>query len=228
MELSAAMLTYLRGIYHKKEAKKNTEQTTPKNHDPVPIVSVSEENPQSSGNGNNYDVNKIREIVRPAAYTSEVGEAFRPLVHVGIVNTAYAISILYVIADTVVHTMSINQKLQNDKKFEHLSNDQKNTNTIVNCVDKAVWHTFASMIFPAASVHTIVKFSGKGYLYGMKKMLPQVLNAIKYTRVGSVATGLLAIPFIIHPLDHLTDYAMDNSMRKLYQERIISLDYLKD
>lgn len=211
MELSAAMLTYLRGIYHKKETKKN--------YDPVAVS----ESPQSSGNSN-YDINKIREIVRPAAYTSEVGEAFRPLIHVGIVNTAYAISILYVIADTIVHTMSVNQKLQNDKKFEHLSKDQKNTNTIVNCIDKAVWHTFASMVFPAASVHTIVKFSGKGYLYGMKKLFPQVLNAVKYTRVGSVATGLLAIPFIIHPLDHLTDYAMDNSMRKLYQERIILLD----
>ena len=120
--------------------------------------------------------------------------------------------------------MSVNNKLQNDKKFEHFGKDEKNIHTMVNCADKAVWHTFASMVFPAASVHTIVKFSGKGYLYGMKKVFPQILNAVKYTRVGSVATGLLAIPFIIHPLDHLTDYAMDNSMRKLYREKIISLD----
>ena len=169
-------------------------------------------------------INQIRTLARPLAYTSEVGEAFRPIIPRAIVNTAYAISIGYVLADTAFHTRSVYKKLYNDMKYQHLNNDERSKQLAINCVDKTVWHTFASMVLPALTVHTVVKFSGKSYSYGASKFIPHVINAAKYARVGSVGTGLLIIPFIIHPLDHLTDYVMDNTLlRKWYHDYLISI-----
>jgi fission process protein 1 len=168
-----------------------------------------------------FDANKVREYARPLAYTSEVGEAFRPLIYRSIVNTAYGISIGYVIGDTAFHIMKLRQKLQTDPKFDKLDQNEQTKLIAINGIDKAVWHSFASMVLPALSVHTIVKYSGKSYLFGMNKLFPHILNAVKFTRVGSVATGLLAIPFIIHPLDHATDFVMDRTLRTVYSDKLI-------
>lgn len=162
--------------------------------------------------------------LRPTAYASEVGESFRPVVKSWMVNTAYALSIGYVCADTGFHTYNVHNEL----KKQNLSNDQIIKQTAINFCDKAVWHTFASMVLPAVTVHAVVKYSGKTLNYGFNRssyMTTKHITSIgKYSRIGSVFMGLISIPIIIHPLDHLTDYLMDNTIRKFYNEKLVKLD----
>lgn len=161
--------------------------------------------------------------LRPTAYASEVGESFRPVVKPWLVNMAYALSIGYVCADTAFHTYNVHSTL----KKQSLPNDQIVKQTAINFGDKAVWHTFASMVLPAVTVHSVVKYSGKTINYGLNRssyMTTKHLASIgRYSRIGSVFMGLASIPFIIHPLDHLTDYVMDNTVRKLYGKQLVTV-----
>lgn len=167
---------------------------------------------------------------RPLAYASEVGESFRPIVPRWIVNSAYGISIGYVIVDTMIHTYNVNQILKNR------NNSQSQKHLAINFIDKAIWHTFASMILPAVTIHSIVKYSGICLKHELDHMsffkitnpfndeaikAKNIAQIAKYSRWGSVFIGLASIPFIIHPLDHLTDYVMDKTMRQLYPGQLI-------
>ena len=80
--------------------------------------------------------------------------------------------------------------------------------------DTFTWHIFASMLLPAFTIHAIVNNSKKLFT----KMNLKNTSTIK--KYGPSAIGLSSIPLIIHPLDHLTDYAMDNSLRKIYGEKL--------
>lgn len=151
-------------------------------------------------------------IARPLAYTSEVGEAFRPLAHPYAIRAAYGLSIGYVIVDTCIHIASVHKQTENQSNQMEL--------TIINGTDKAIWHTFASMIFPAITVHTIVKYSA----LIINKTLHQTPQIMKASSLLSVAIGLCSIPLIIHPLDHLTDYLMDNTIRRFYNDKLVNVN----
>lgn len=135
------------------------------------------------------------------AYTSEVGESFRPIIPKFIVNASYGASIFYVGADVYIHT---NEMINNNKPKKEI---------ILKTSDRIVWHSFASMILPAFFIHSIVKYSNKG--------INKINFMNKYPRGKSLMPtfiGLISIPFIIHPIDHLTDWSMDNSVRKFYDK----------
>jgi fission process protein 1 len=147
---------------------------------------------------------------RPFAYTSEVGEAFRPVIPRFLVNTAYGISIAYCFVDTGV-------KLNNMKHEPHIEIMKK-------ACDMVVWHGFASMILPALTIHTVVKKS-KAYINYLDRETFSTLSA-KYNKTPPsnfvkvkpfipTAIGLSIIPFIIHPIDKSVDYVM-NFIRPFY------------
>jgi fission process protein 1 len=136
---------------------------------------------------------------RPLAYASEMGESVRPLVPVALVRLLYGVSWGYVILDTSLKTYSVK--------------DQPTNIMTTYAMDTAIWHTFASMALPAFTIHSIVKYSGK--------ILQKFVNpASKIGRFGPTFFGMASIPFIIHPLDHFTDWAMDNSLRKIYGHKM--------
>ena len=86
---------------------------------------------------------------RPLAYASEVGESFRPVIPTWTVNSMYGLSIGYCFADAGVKLYKIKDKPKND--------------IIKKGGDLFVWHFFASMAFPALTIHTIVT-DGPKYL----------------------------------------------------------------
>lgn len=156
---------------------------------------------------------------RYLAYASEVGESFRPVIHKYIVNFAYAASIFYVLADIGVHT----HKMIEEKK--------PNKEIAIKITDLSIWHSFASMILPAFTVHSIVKYCDKGVsvfnMYRDRKLVqykcgipkPEMFNYRSRVQAWiPTMIALACIPFIIHPIDHATDFAMDHSIRKLYKE----------
>lgn len=140
---------------------------------------------------------------RPFAYTSEVGEAFRPVIPRFLVNTAYGVSIAYCFVDTGV-------KLNNMKHEPH-------TEIMKKACDMVVWHGFASMILPALTIHTVVKKSKTfiNYLDNNNNTKMQTSKFVKIKPFVPTAIGLSIIPFIIHPIDKSVDFVM-NFIRPFY------------
>lgn len=142
---------------------------------------------------------------RPLAYASEVGESLRPVTPGFFVKSMYGLSIGYVLFDTAIKTI-----------------EQPKNKRMITCSDTLIFHTFASMLLPAVIIHKIVAYSGKALNHPSidkskifsRMMSPSNLSTFK--RFTPVALGLLSIPFIIHPIDHGTEYVMDRTVRKLY------------
>lgn len=144
-------------------------------------------------------MNSIMNTGRPLAYASELGESARPLVPSWVVRSLYGISWGYVIMDTVVKTYSV--KDQGKEKMSYYA------------LDQVIWHSFASMMLPSITIHTIVKYSGK--------MINKMVKPNTFVgRYGATILGLSSIPFIIHPFDRLTDYLMDKSYRKCFSNKL--------
>lgn len=73
---------------------------------------------------------------------------------------------------------------------------------ITTAFDNILWHGIASIAVPSFTIHSIVKITRK---FSTKRIMPPVL-------------GLAAIPFIVIPIDHGTDYLMDNYIRPYYSK----------
>jgi hypothetical protein len=144
----------------------------------------------------------IMKYMRPLAYASEVGESFRRVTSPAFVYSTYGLSFAYVIGDTVLKTYAVKHHGQ-EKMW-------------IKCLDTAVWHFSASIALSGLTVHSIVKYSDKF----VKKMYGDVVKTSK-VRFVPVMLGLSSIPFIIHPIDNFTDWWMDNSIRKLYDDKLI-------
>lgn len=125
---------------------------------------------------------------RYLAYTSDVGEAFRPIVPPAIVTAAYGISWLYLGLDVGYEGY----------KSVHAGMDNAVVATTV--VKRGVFQSLASMAFPMMTIHSIVKYSA----YGFKN----VKNA-KVKAWGPTLLGLGIVPFLPYifdePIEHIVD-----------------------
>lgn len=150
------------------------------------------------------------------AYVSEVGESLRPIIPRAAVNTGYAISGAYVLAETALY----------GKRLYAEKDALMKTKTI----DRGIWHTFASMAFPALAVNRTVhtsKWVFKGMIGHLDKKESGLWKTNLYhlrrpiIRFGPTLVAMSIIPFIIHPIDDAVDYCMDKSIRQLYFKRCI-------
>ncbi len=154
----------------------------------------------------------------------------------------YALSWLYVIADTGLQTYSFHTELlastQQTAMYRSLSATQHNEKLgsglftlvlvlvlelAVDCyhsliaaykfADTFAWHSIASMALPALTVNRTVHFTSKV----CAKYLPQ------FPRVARFAPAVVAlsmIPFVIHPIDHATDWVFDRTVRQWYSDKL--------
>ena len=144
-------------------------------------------------------LNNLMIAGRPLAYASELGESVRPLVPKLLVKSLYGISWGYIILDTIAKTYSVRDQGREKMSFY--------------ATDLFIWHGLASMMLPALTIHSIVKFSGR--------VIKKFANPIsKLGKIVPTIFGLASIPFIIHPLDHATDIGMDLTLRKLYSHKM--------
>lgn len=118
---------------------------------------------------------------RYVAYTSDIGESFRPIAHPYLVRGAYAVSWAYLIGD-VTHegwkAHKRNQRLLNPEADQHMQalvdggpEKQNIMQTPVKipaiedwkavAAQRAVFQGIASMGLPAFTIHSIVRYSGK-------------------------------------------------------------------
>lgn len=75
------------------------------------------------------------------------------------------------------------------------------------------WHTSASLVVPSITIHTFVNTVSKIPVF--KTQIPGTKEKILKSVPSILGLGL--IPFIIHPIDHGTDYVMDKFIRPFYK-----------
>ncbi|CEG80651.1 hypothetical protein RMATCC62417_14954 [Rhizopus microsporus] len=125
---------------------------------------------------------------RYLAYTSDVGEAFRPIAHPAIVTAAYGISWAYLGLDVGYEGY----------KAHHAGEDNAAIATTV--VKRGVFQSLASMAFPMLTIHSVVKYSA----YGFKNVKSPKIKAW-----GPTVLGLGVIPFLPfifdEPIEHIVD-----------------------
>lgn len=155
---------------------------------------------------------------RYLAFTSEVGEAFRPVAHPRIVTTAYGISWAYIVGDVAYEAWKahLHQKglfvpgLKPWDPLPVLTEEQKEANKVgapdwkLQATKRAVFQTIASMALPAFTVHSTVRYSALAFKH------------VKNTKIrtwGPVGLGLAVVPALPtlfdEPLEHAVDWVFD-------------------
>lgn len=146
---------------------------------------------------------------RYLAYTSDVGESFRPVVAPKTVTAAYGISWAYLIGDVVYESWKAKGRAS------EMAPDHVSQVVGLTFAKRAIFQATASMLLPSLTIHSIVKYTA---LF-IKK---QGIQNIRVRQWLPSALGLGTIPFLPflfdEPVEHLTDSTFDRLERKLYPD----------
>ncbi|KZT12912.1 uncharacterized protein LAESUDRAFT_719217 [Laetiporus sulphureus 93-53] len=148
---------------------------------------------------------RLRTVLRAGhryvAYTSDVGEAFRPVVPPAVVTAAYGISWLYLAGDVGYESYKAHRRGPTPLEA---ANFAEPTRVGMVAVKRAVFQSIASMALPAFTIHTAVKIAKRAFVY------------VKHPRIrtwGPSATGLAMIPILPYlydkPVEHSTEAAFE-------------------
>ncbi|WFD05125.1 hypothetical protein MVES1_000451 [Malassezia vespertilionis] len=132
---------------------------------------------------------------RYIAYSSDIGEAFRPLTKPIVVSAAYGISWAYIISDvgyTVWHAS--NHMDPNDSSYK------KDLAWIG--ARRTVFQTLASMFLPALTIHSVVRYSAP---------LFSKFSNMRARSIGPTVLGLCTVPLLPVLFDHPVEYAVENA-----------------
>ncbi|EJP68064.1 Mitochondrial 18kDa protein [Beauveria bassiana ARSEF 2860] len=166
---------------------------------------------------------------RYVAYTSDIGESFRPVAHPKVVRAAYGISWLYLIGDVshegyraYIH----NQRILNPQ-MELTPHQQKITGLPATVTEKltpgvvppledyrtvmvqrGIFQAIASMGLPAFTIHSVVRYS--------RRALKNVKNATirTWTPIG---LGLAVVPFLPAMFDEPVERAVEYVFHKGFE-----------
>lgn len=149
---------------------------------------------------------------RYVAYTSDIGESFRPIFPQWIVRAGYSISWMYIIGD--VSYITYRAKLK--QEGYELPHDWKPWETLPSAakilpvdaspdwkmvgLERLIFQSVASMGLPAMTIHSLVRHSGTWF----NRTFPK--NAALRTW-GPIAMGLMVVPALPYvfdkPIEHL-------------------------
>jgi fission process protein 1 len=124
--------------------------------------------------------------VRYLAFTSDFGEAFRPIAHPRLVTMTYGISWAYCGADVFWEAYKAKQRGASREELYHLVSE------------RSVFQAVASMALPALSIHTTVNLG--------KKFFGRIGRFQKW---GPTVAGLSLIPFLPFMFDHPVEHALN-------------------
>ncbi|KAI0189291.1 mitochondrial 18 KDa protein-domain-containing protein [Xylaria flabelliformis] len=187
--------------------------------------------------------NRLRTIMlsahRYVAYTSDIGESFRPVAHPWLVRSAYGVSWAYILGDVSYEGYKAywqNQRVLNPQ-LELSERAQKATGlsslispdikpgivspledyrTVV--VQRGIFQSLASMGLPAFTIHSVVRYSGRA----MKDVKNKTLRVW-----GPIGLGLAVVPF----LPKLFDQPVENAVEWVFHKGFASYgghDYVGD
>ena len=162
---------------------------------------------------------------RYVAYTSDIGESFRPIAHPWLVRGAYGISWAYLIGDVSHEGYKAyvrNQKVLHPQNGPDRSAPASTTGSKFQApgrvapvddyravmAERAVFQSIASMGLPAFTIHTIVRYSG------------QALKNAKNQRIrtwGPIGLGLAAVPALPFLFDKPVEQATEWMFHKGFE-----------
>ncbi|KAI9003704.1 mitochondrial 18 KDa protein-domain-containing protein [Gaertneriomyces semiglobifer] len=132
---------------------------------------------------------------RYLAYTSDVGEAFRPIISKGLVNAGYAVSFAYVGFDIAFETR---------KAYLRGASSMELTRT---ATERATFQGLASLALPAITIHTVVDVVGK-----MLKSRPKTT----FVRWAPTLSGLAVVPLLPIMYDHPLEHAIAKGFNRFW------------
>ncbi|CAF9910270.1 MAG: hypothetical protein GOMPHAMPRED_007027 [Gomphillus americanus] len=164
---------------------------------------------------------------RYVAYTSDIGESFRPVAHPWLVRSAYGISWAYILGD-VSHEGYKAYLRQQSLQYPDVKPGEpairatdgsiageaqigkvpalEDWKTVV--AQRAVFQSIASMGLPAFTIHSIVRYSGKA------------MKDVKNVRVrtwGPIGLGLAAVPALPVLFDKPVEEAVEWTFHKAFE-----------
>ncbi|KAF0709606.1 Aste57867_5831 [Aphanomyces stellatus] len=137
--------------------------------------------------------------VRYLGYANELGESFRPLFP-RFVGPSYAVAIAYVLGDTYDKGLKAFNSAPSSATPSMVQ-----SHAVSAAVDTLLWQGFASVAIPGFLINRLVAVT--------EHVSKRVVKHPTLLKWGPTCVGLGVIPFIIHPIDHFVDYAMDNTTR---------------
>ncbi|KAM0563383.1 hypothetical protein ACHAPJ_001101 [Fusarium lateritium] len=176
---------------------------------------------------------RIRTILLSAhryiAYSSDVGESFRPVAHPNLVRGAYGISWMYLIGDVSYegyksywHNQRVlNPKVQLTPRQEKITGLPATETRAIEpgtvspledyrtvMVQRAIFQGVASMGLPAFTIHSVVRYSGRA----MKNMKNTPLRTW-----GPIGLGLAVVPFLPAMFDEPVEHAVEWAFHKGFE-----------
>ncbi|CAK9437248.1 uncharacterized protein LODBEIA_P16260 [Lodderomyces beijingensis] len=173
--------------------------------------------------------NRLRTILlashRYVAYTSDIGESFRPVAHPYLVKSGYAISWLYILGD--VSFAAWVTKMKAEGRYEPglkpwdtrpkadplaaetflQTHNPVDTDWKLVALKRGIFQSIASMGLPAFTIHSAVRYSSILFKNS-------TVHALK--TYGPVAIGLgivPALPYVFdEPVEHVVDWAFDKGL----------------
>ncbi|RXW21184.1 hypothetical protein EST38_g4674 [Candolleomyces aberdarensis] len=162
----------------------------------------------------------LRASTRYIAYTSDIGEAFRPVVPPWIVTAAYGVSWLYLSGDVAYESYKAHHRGPTPIEAVNFSEP---TRLAIAAVQRATFQSVASMALPALTIHTLVAQSKKAFVNAKS---PRIKTW------GPTVTGLAIVPILPylfdHPVEHVTDRAFDWIRQKLIERNQSNTTTAKD
>ncbi|EGV62365.1 hypothetical protein PSN45_001099 [Yamadazyma tenuis] len=168
--------------------------------------------------------NRFRTILqashRYVAYTSDIGESFRPVAHPFIVTIGYSISWLYILGDVSYASWKVKMKSEgrytnnlmpwnypypepNDTAkvlYEQKSESLVEQDWRLAFVKRGLFQSIASMGLPAWTIHNAVRYSSIMFKESKSKPLKTY---------GPVAVGLGIVPLLPYVFDEPVEYVID-------------------
>ena len=132
---------------------------------------------------------------RYLAFTSDFGEALRPVVSARIVGGSYAIALGYCVVDVGYEAYKLKERGYVTEKNHHM--------TMTQCiVERATFQAVASVAVPFAIIHTTVDISRK------------ICNKMnRFKRWGPSIAGLSIVPllplYLDEPVEHAIEWAFE-------------------
>ena len=181
--------------------------------------------------------NRFRTILlashRYVAYTSDIGESFRPVAHPYLVKTGYAVSWLYIIGDVsyaswITKMKSEGRDIPGFKPWNKQPQPDlvaaetfKQTHSLVDsdwrlsALKRGIFQSVASMGLPAFTIHSAVRYSS----YIFKNSGNKTLKTY-----GPVAIGLGIVPLLPYvfdePVEHVVDWVFDKGEKLYVREKL--------
>lgn len=183
--------------------------------------------------------NRFRTILRAShryiAYTSDIGESFRPVAHPYLVTFGYGVSWAYLLGDVSYSSWMVKMKSEGkyrpgllpwqpvegegdpaeaEKYRKLVNNSLAETDWRVQFAKRGVFQGLASMGLPALTIHLAVRYSS--VLFKNVKV-----KAVK--TYGPVSVGLAIVPLLPYIFDEPVEQAVDFVFDKgeaLYKQKL--------